>query len=166
MIGDSMSVSFSRSVRSLEAEHSQHSIVLLLTAITLIILWLMWFFFSSVTLSVTSLSAQLTDAARLTARFPAAVLSQIRLGQTGQVQVDGFPAAQYGTLEFKVADISDELADGQVQATLVLQPSASNSIPLRSGLNGTVELDLERVSPATWALRLAGQQPTSSASSN
>jgi multidrug resistance efflux pump len=87
---------------------------------------------------------------------PAAALGKIRAGQHATVRLDGFPWAQYGTLGARVSRVAGEIRDGKVRVELALDADARSKIPLQHGLPGTVEVEVERVSPAALLLRSAG----------
>jgi multidrug resistance efflux pump len=87
---------------------------------------------------------------------PAAALGKIRPGQPATVRLQGFPWAQYGTISAKVSLVAAEIRDGKVRVELALDPAAHSSIPLQHGLPGSVEVAVERVSPAALLLRSAG----------
>ena len=49
------------------------------------------------------------------------------------------------------------MRDGNVRVELSVQPDADSRIPLQHGLPGSVEIEIERASPATLVLRAAGK---------
>jgi membrane fusion protein (multidrug efflux system) len=53
--------------------------------------------------------------------------------------------------------VASELRDSQIRVELRLDAPASN-IPLQHALPGTVELEVERISPAALILRAAGRR--------
>ena len=87
---------------------------------------------------------------------PAAALGKIHRGQRAMVRLDGFPWAQYGTIPAEVTRAAGEIRDGKVRVELALRALASSPIPLQHGLPGSVEVEIERVSPAALLLRSAG----------
>jgi len=87
---------------------------------------------------------------------PAAALGKLHPGQRAAVRLDGYPWAQYGTLPAEVARVADEIRDGKVRVELAIATRARVAIPLRHGLPGSVEVEIERVSPAQLLLRSAG----------
>ena len=88
---------------------------------------------------------------------PSAALGRVRPGQPARLRLEGFPWAQYGSLRATVAVVASEPRDGRVRVELELQPDPGSAIPLRHGLPGTAEIEVERVSPATLVLRAAGK---------
>jgi multidrug resistance efflux pump len=88
---------------------------------------------------------------------PASVIGRVRPGQRARMRVTGFPWTQYGMLRARVVAVSSEVADGKIRVQLALERDRSSAIPLRHGLIGEVEIELEQVSPATVLARSAGQ---------
>lgn len=88
---------------------------------------------------------------------PAAVTGRIYAGQSSQMRLDGFPWAQYGTIEAKVTRVSSEIRDGLVRVEFAPTLAKQSKILLQHGLPGTVEVNVERITPAVLVLRAAGQ---------
>lgn len=87
---------------------------------------------------------------------PPAALGRIRPGQTARLRLDGFPWAQYGIVTATVTRVAGEVRDGTVRVELAVDRSAP-AIPLQHGLPGTVEVEVERATPASLILRNAGR---------
>jgi len=95
---------------------------------------------------------------RIVAYFnPAASLGRIRPGQRARLRLEGFPWAQYGSIPATVSRVASELQNARVRVELTVQPSPKSPIPLQHGLPGEVEVEVERVSPVTLVLRVAGR---------
>ena len=92
---------------------------------------------------------------------PEAAFGRIRQGQTARIRLEGFPWLQYGTVSARVDSVANETRGGRVRVELEVLADASSRIPLEHGLPGTVEIEVERVLPATLALRMAGKLATS-----
>lgn len=88
---------------------------------------------------------------------PAETLGRIRPGQRARLRLTGFPATQYGSLPATVTSVGSEVSQGRVRVELAITVAPATAIPLEHGLPGTVEVELERVSPATLVLRAAGR---------
>ena len=92
---------------------------------------------------------------------PRAVLGRVQPGQPARLRLDGFPWTQYGSLAATVSRVAGEIRDGQVRVEFTADPAPPgrqpSSLPLQHGLPGTVEIDIERVSPAVLVLRASGQ---------
>jgi membrane fusion protein (multidrug efflux system) len=89
--------------------------------------------------------------------LPASALGRIEPGQRARVVLDSFPAAQYGELPATVSRLASEPRDGRIRVELSLQPDGRSRLPLQHGLPGTVEVEVERVSPAVLVLRTVGK---------
>ncbi len=95
---------------------------------------------------------------RVVAQFPPpTALGRVRAGQPARVRLDGFPWTQFGTVSAVVRSVGTEARDGAVRVELSVRPDARSHIPMQHGLLGSVEVEVERVSPATLVLRAAGQ---------
>ena len=95
---------------------------------------------------------------RVVASFlPAIALGRVQPGQPARLRLDGFPWAQYGSLTGTVTRVATEARDGVVRVELRLEHTMQTAIPLQHGLPGMVEIEVERVSPATLVLRGVGK---------
>jgi multidrug resistance efflux pump len=95
---------------------------------------------------------------RAVAQFlPPPALGRIQPGQPARMRLDGFPWTQYGTIGATVASVANEIRDGRVRVELTVYPDPASPIPFQHGLPGAVEVAVDRVSPATLLLRLAGK---------
>jgi membrane fusion protein (multidrug efflux system) len=92
---------------------------------------------------------------RVVASFPPSeAIGRVRKGQKAWLRLDGFPAAEYGPIVATVVSVGNEVRDGRVQVELALQPNPR--IPLQHGLPGELEVEVDRISPASYLLRKAG----------
>ena len=94
---------------------------------------------------------------RAVALFSPVVVGRLKPEQPARVRLAGFPWTQYGTVPAIVNHISTEPQDGLIRVELSLAPQPTSRIPLDHGLTGSVEIEVERVSPAVLVLRAAGQ---------
>jgi membrane fusion protein (multidrug efflux system) len=95
---------------------------------------------------------------RAVAEFPPeATLGRVRPGQSARMRMQGFPWTQYGTVPASVANVGSELRDGKVRVELRLEPSPTSRIPLGHGMPGSVEVDVDRETPAHLVFRAAGR---------
>jgi membrane fusion protein (multidrug efflux system) len=95
---------------------------------------------------------------RAVAQFePSQALGRLAVGQSARMRLDGFPPLQYGTLPAKVSSVAREVRNELVRVELELSPIKS-VIPFQHGLPGSVEVEVERISPATLLKRAAGKQ--------
>jgi multidrug resistance efflux pump len=95
---------------------------------------------------------------RIVANFsPADALGRIRPGQTAWFRLHGFPWAQHGSIAATVERVAREVRDGLVRIELGINEEQVSLIPVQHGLPGTIEVEVERISPALLALRAAGR---------
>jgi multidrug resistance efflux pump len=94
---------------------------------------------------------------RVVANFdPPAALGRIRPGQHARLRLEGFPWAQYGSVSATITNVASEIRDGSIRVEMAIDPNSSSRIPLQHGLPGSVEVQIESVSPASLVLRTAG----------
>ena len=90
--------------------------------------------------------------------LPPVALGRLHPGQPAGLRLAGFPWTQYGSLAATVTSVANEVRDGQIRVELHLTPDAAAPIPLQHGLPGTVEVEVERLTPAALVLRVVGQR--------
>jgi membrane fusion protein (multidrug efflux system) len=88
---------------------------------------------------------------------PSAALGKVHPGQRAVVRLQGFPWAQFGVVPALVSHVAGDIRDGKVRVELAVLPQPHSRIPFQHGLPGTVEIEVERLSPAALVLRSAGQ---------
>ncbi|HEV7392587.1 MAG TPA: HlyD family efflux transporter periplasmic adaptor subunit, partial [Burkholderiales bacterium] len=88
---------------------------------------------------------------------PAAVLGRIHPGQSARLRLDGFPWAQFGSIEAKVSHVASEIRDNLVRVELTPVATSTRNIVMQHGLPGSIEVSIEETSPAVLILRAAGQ---------
>jgi multidrug resistance efflux pump len=99
------------------------------------------------------------SALKVVAYFlPPAALGRLHSGQPARLRLAGFPWTQYGSLAATVTSVAHEVRDGQIRVELHITPDAASPIPLQHGLPGTVEVEVERLTPAALVLRVVGQR--------
>jgi hypothetical protein len=91
------------------------------------------------------------------AQFPVPAMGRLRAGQRAVMRMEGFPWMQYGTLTAHVRRVASEVRDGTVRVELELEEERPAGIPMSHGLPGSVEVEVERATPAELVLRNAGQ---------
>ena len=153
-----MSIPFSRTIRSLNADNMRAIQVGLAILALLMVAWLFWFFLARVSFYEISKTAQLTQEGIIIADFSPQALVRIRQGQSATFRfVDALEQPQ--TMSLIVVDI--DLTTGQIQLIPRVEDSKSKSgTPLKSllhdGLRGVVEIVVEQISPASVVMRAAG----------
>jgi membrane fusion protein (multidrug efflux system) len=92
---------------------------------------------------------------RIVAYFePRIAIGLVKPGQIGRLRLDGFPWAEYGSVTASVTSVGSEVRDGRVRVELDPQPHPR--LVLQHGLTGTLEIQTERISPASLLLRKSG----------
>ena len=86
---------------------------------------------------------------------PYVALGRVRSGQPARLRLHGFPWTQYGSVAARVERVAGEPHDGRIRVELAAEPGSR--VNLEHGLPGDVEVEIERVSPATLLLRSAGR---------
>jgi len=95
---------------------------------------------------------------RIVANFPpASVLGRIHPGQFSRMRLEGFPWAQFGTIEAQVSHVGSEIRDNLVRVEFSPKNSKESPIIMQHGLPGTIEVSIDTISPAVMVLRSAGQ---------
>jgi membrane fusion protein (multidrug efflux system) len=95
---------------------------------------------------------------RIVAEFaPPEALGRIRPQQKARLRLEGFPWVQYGTVAASVTRVATEPLNGRIRVELGLDQSLSFPVSLQHGLPGTLEVEVERISPAALVLRAAGK---------
>lgn len=94
---------------------------------------------------------------QIVAQFPPSSMGRIAAGQPALLRLDAFPWAQYGVVHATVSRVGSEIRDGSVRIELSVDRPAPPRIPLEHGLPGTLEIQVERATPAALVLRNAGR---------
>jgi multidrug resistance efflux pump len=96
---------------------------------------------------------------RIVASFqPPDALGRIRPGQYARMRLEGFPWTQFGSVAGTVTSVASEVRDGRIRVELAVNPNLVSRIPMQHGLPGTVEVQVEKISPATLVLRMVGRE--------
>lgn len=155
-----MSAPFGHSMRSLVADRGRGAVVATWMAIALLGGWTAWFFLARVTVCETGrarLEAHGSDIRAAAELAPEASLGRVWPGQPGRLRLAAFPWTQYGTLPVQVVTVAPAARDGLVRVELAIRPGYDARILLAHDLPGTVEIEVERLSPAALVLRAAGR---------
>ena len=87
---------------------------------------------------------------------PAAAVGRVTVERPARMRFDGFPWGQFGSVPVLVSRVGQEPRDGRIRVECDLSEAKSTSIPLQHGLTGTLEVEVERISPAALVLRIVG----------
>ena len=95
---------------------------------------------------------------QVAADFPPDVaLGRVRHGQPARLRLKGFPWMEFGTLSLVVNSVGSEVSNGTIRVQLEIVGDVPPEIPMQHGLPGSVEVEVERVSPGELVLRAAGR---------
>lgn len=95
---------------------------------------------------------------RIVAEFaPPEALGRIQRDQRARLRLEGFPWVHYGTVRARVTRVASEPLEGRIRVELGLDQAPSFPVPLQHGLPGTLEVEVEKISPAALVLRVAGR---------
>lgn len=98
------------------------------------------------------------DRAVIVAQFaPASAMGRLRAGQPAVLRLQGFPWMRYGSIRAAVTHVAGEVRDGTVRVELAVIGAPPAGIPLQHGLPGSVEVSVERATPAELVLHSAGR---------
>jgi membrane fusion protein (multidrug efflux system) len=92
---------------------------------------------------------------QVVAGYGADSIGRITSGQRGRLRLDGFPWTQYGTVALEVVRVASEIREQSIRVEFRIRES---SIPLHHGMTGTVDVEVEQVSPLVLMLRAAGKR--------
>lgn len=94
---------------------------------------------------------------RVVAQFaPDRALGRIKPGQRAQLRLTGFPFTQFGAVHAAVSSVAKEAHEGTIRVELELDRSVPH-IPLQHALPGSLQVEIDHVSPATLAWRAVGR---------
>jgi len=95
---------------------------------------------------------------RIVANFaPPEAVGRIQPGQKARMRLEGFPWTQFGSVAATVTGVASEIRDQHIRVELRVDPNSNPRVPLQHGLPGSVEVQVERISPASLVLRMAGR---------
>jgi membrane fusion protein (multidrug efflux system) len=94
---------------------------------------------------------------KIVANFPEASIGRVRAGQTAQMRLTGFSWVEFGVISARVLRAASEVRDGNVRVELEPRDDGRSRVPLQHGLPGSVEVLVERASPASLVLRNVGR---------
>ena len=160
---------FPRSVRALEADRFRSSALGIVLCLMILGMWLAWFFMARVAEykvagtafleqrpCVIGCGSALPSSVQAVAEFRASIaLAHIRPGQRAYLHLDGLPRALFTGIRAQVSSVATEVKDGKIRVEFVTEPDADLGLVLRPNLTATVEVEVDRVSPAVLVLRKA-----------
>ncbi|MCB0065015.1 MAG: hypothetical protein KDE19_22985 [Caldilineaceae bacterium] len=151
-----MTVHFSRSVRSIQADNLGPMVVGAAFFAVLMLGWVLWFFFATVPYFETSTTATYQPNGYIMAEFSESAFGRLRRGQSAQ-----FLLATDGQTAHSIPLVITDLYAETAQARLILRTGNDEQLPLQPGVTGQVKVTTEQLSPARIVLRSAGLFPDS-----
>ena len=147
-----MSLSFSRSLRSLQQDRFGPALAALIVTSLLLLIWSAWFFLAKVTLYESSHDFLVQRDGSLLVNFSPEAMARLRPGQAATFRLANGTASESQTFPALVMDTPEAgNPTGQVEV-YVYSPE-----PLQPGQAGQIRVEVEHVSPAVLVLRSAGQ---------
>jgi multidrug resistance efflux pump len=98
------------------------------------------------------------DTLRIVADVPGEMLARIRPGQPARFRFAGYPALAHGSIAAVVTRVGAEARDGSVEVILEPRRDSAARLPLQHGVRGTVDIEVERLTPAALLLRKVGER--------
>jgi multidrug resistance efflux pump len=87
---------------------------------------------------------------------PDSAMGRVHPGQRATMRLDGFPWAQYGSIEATVSRVATEIRDGAIQVEFTPARTGNPTAIMQHGIPGVIEVAVERAAPASLVLRAAG----------
>jgi membrane fusion protein (multidrug efflux system) len=81
----------------------------------------------------------------------------VRPDQPARIRLFGFPWTKFGVLHARVARVGSEPREGLIRVELELDHAQKSAIPIQHGLQGSAEVEVERVAPISLVLDAAGR---------
>lgn len=149
-----MTVQFSRSVRSLQADNLTPIVIGTISFALLMIGWLLWFFFATIVTYEMSIMATYQPQGYVIARFSPATFRRLQPGQPAtfmpQTAADTAPSIRV---------IATDLYPETGEVRFIIRVEDDEVPALQPGMTGAVRIIVEQLSPARIVLRSAGLAP-------
>ena len=149
-----MTVQFSRSVRSLQADNLSPIIIGAVGFALLMVGWLLWFFFATVVTYETSNTATYQPQGYVIASFAPATFRRLQPGQPAEFM----PQTAEGKAP-AIRVIATDLYPETGEVRFIIRVEDDEVPALQPGMTGTVRIIVEQLSPARIVLRSAGLMP-------
>lgn len=150
-----MSISFSRSMRSLQSDSFRPSLATLVIASIFIIAWFAWLVFAPITIYATSQDLELQRDGSLIVHLPVESVARLRPGQRGTLEIPALPGQSAREIPVVIADVpmrtQNHLAADTIKVTSLAGPFPPTAT------SGTVKIAVETVSPLMLITRAAEQ---------
>ena len=87
---------------------------------------------------------------------PGSAMGRVRPGQRSTMRLEGFPWAQFGSIDAVVTRVATEIRDGTVRVEFTPALVGNPAAIMQHGVPGVIEVAVERTAPALLVLRAAG----------
>lgn len=87
---------------------------------------------------------------------PEDALGRVQAGQSARFRLQGFPWVEFGSIPARVTSLASEALSGSARVELSVARDVAFPVSLQHGLPGRLEIEIERVAPATLVLRASG----------
>ena len=87
----------------------------------------------------------------------ATAAGRVKPDQAARLRLFGFPWTKFGVLKAHVERVGSEPRDGLIRVELELDVAQKSRIPVAHGLQGSAEVEVEKVAPVTLVLDAAGR---------
>jgi membrane fusion protein, adhesin transport system len=87
---------------------------------------------------------------------PGTAIGRMHPGQPATMRLDGFPWAQFGSIEATVSRTASEIRDGTIRVEFTPVPYGNPANIMQHGVSGVIDVAVERAAPAFLVLRAAG----------
>ena len=146
-----MTVQFSRSVRSIQADQLRPVVIGAICFTLLMVGWLLWFFFATISTYETSITATYQPQGYVMATFSPATFRRLQPGQPAEFM----PQPAEGTAS-SLRVIATDLYPETGEVRFIIRVEDDEVPALQPGMTGTVRIIVEQLSPARIVLRSAG----------
>lgn len=165
-----MSTPFQSSFRALESDRFRPSVVGMVLAGLILLLWGAWFFGAKITLYETSQQIIIQPDGMVFVQYPAEQLGRLKLGQKGWLRLEGDLGSELGQIPLLVIGVLPPHAPASTSSStpannsnsavaqlIIMREEVYPYLSLDSQLTGSVEIEVESLSPFRLILRSAGQ---------
>jgi multidrug resistance efflux pump len=94
----------------------------------------------------------------------ATAAGRVKPEQPARIRLSGFPWTKFGVLAAHVERVGTEPKEGLIRVELKLESNQKTSIPIEHGLQGSAEVEVEKVTPMALVLDAAGRYLMNSSS--
>jgi len=150
-----MANAFDRTLRSVAADDGRGMRWTLAVILVLFAAWGAWCLAATVVdYEVTTDARIAADGGRLhvVAQLAPSAMGRVRPGQPAYLRLDAFPWPRHPGVRATVEQVAADLTGGTVRVEIALIADR-DSPPLRPGLTGRVEIEVDELTPATLFLR-------------